>query len=47
VFDNRVLKRIFGPTRDKITGEWTGLNNEKLNDVYSSPKFMRVFNQEE
>jgi hypothetical protein len=39
VFDNKVLRRIFGPTRDKLTGEWIGLNNEELNDVYCSQKY--------
>jgi hypothetical protein len=35
VFENRVLRRIFGPKRDKITGEWRKLHNEELNDLYS------------
>jgi hypothetical protein len=47
VFDNRVLRRIFGPTRDKLTGEWIRLNNEEFNDVYCSQNIIRVFNQEE
>jgi hypothetical protein len=34
VFDNRVLRRIFGPKRDKVTGEWRRLHNEELNDLY-------------
>jgi hypothetical protein len=37
VFENRVLRRIFGPKRDEATGEWRRLHNEKLNDLYSSP----------
>jgi len=37
VFENRVLRRIFGPKRDKVTGEWRKLHNEELNDLYSSP----------
>jgi hypothetical protein len=37
VFEKRVLKRIFGPKRDEVTGEWKKLQNEKLNDLYSSP----------
>jgi hypothetical protein len=37
VFENRVLKRIFGPKRDEITGEWRKLHNEELHDLYSSP----------
>ena len=36
VFENRVLRRIFGPTRDEITGEWRKLYKEALNDLYSS-----------
>jgi len=42
VFENRVLRRIFGPKRDGVTGEWTKLHNEKLNDLYSSPNIARV-----
>jgi len=34
VFDNGVLRRIFGPRRDKVTGKWGKLHNEKLNDLY-------------
>jgi len=37
VFGNRVLRRIFGPQRDEVTGEWRKLHKEKLNDMYSSP----------
>jgi hypothetical protein len=37
VFENRVLRRIFGPKRDEVTGEWRRLHNEELNDLYSSP----------
>ena len=37
VFENRVLRRIFGPKRDGVTGEWRKLHNEELNDLYSSP----------
>jgi hypothetical protein len=37
VFENRVLRRIFGPKRDEATGEWRRLHNEELNDQYSSP----------
>jgi hypothetical protein len=36
VFENRVLRRIFGPKRDDVTGEWTRLHNEELNDLYYS-----------
>ena len=42
MFENRVLRRIFGPKRDGVTGEWTKLHNEKLNDLYSSPNIARV-----
>ena len=41
VFEKRVLRRIFGPNRDKVTGEWRRLHNE-LNDLYSSPSIIRV-----
>jgi hypothetical protein len=37
VSENRVLKRIFGPKRDEVTGEWRKLHNEELRDLYSSP----------
>ena len=42
VFENTVLKRIFGPRRDEVTGEWRSLHNEELNDFYSSPNIVRV-----
>jgi hypothetical protein len=42
VFDNMVLKRIFGPRRDEVTGEWRRLHNEELNDLYSSHNIMWV-----
>jgi hypothetical protein len=42
VFENRVLRRIFGPKRDEVTGEWRRLHNEELNDLYSSPNIIRV-----
>jgi hypothetical protein len=41
VFENRVLRRIFGPKRDEVTGEWRKLHNEELNDLYSSPNIIR------
>jgi hypothetical protein len=39
---NRVLSRIFGPKRDKVTGEWRKLQNEELNDLYCSPTIVQV-----
>jgi hypothetical protein len=41
VFENRVLRRIFGLKRDEVTGEWRKLHNEELHDLYSSPRRMR------
>ena len=40
--ENMVLRRIFGPRRDEVTGEWRRLHNEELNDLYSSPNIVRV-----
>jgi len=40
VFENRVLRGIFGPNRDEKTGEWRKLHNEELNDLYCSPNIM-------
>jgi len=42
VFENRVLRRIFGSRRDEVTGDWRKLHNEKLNYLYSSPNTVRV-----
>jgi hypothetical protein len=42
VFENRVLRRIFGPKRDEVTGEWRRLHNKELYAVYSSPNIIRV-----
>jgi hypothetical protein len=42
VFENRVLRRIFGPKRDGVTGEWRRLHNEELNELYSPPIIIRV-----
>jgi len=42
VFENRVLRRIFGPRRDDVTGEWRRLHKEELNYLYSSPNIVRV-----
>jgi hypothetical protein len=42
VFENSVLRRIFGPKRDEVTGEWRKLHNGELNNLYSSPNIMWV-----
>ena len=42
VFENRVLRRIFGPKRDGVIGEWRKLHNVELNDLYSSPNIVPV-----
>jgi hypothetical protein len=42
VFENRVLRRIFGPKRDEMTGEWKKLHNEELRDFHSSPSVIRI-----
>jgi hypothetical protein len=42
VCENRVLRRIFGPKRDEVTGEWRKLHNEELRDLYSSPSIIRI-----
>jgi len=42
VFENMVLRRIFGPRRDEVAGEWRRLHNEELNELYSSPNIVRV-----
>ena len=42
VFENMVLRRIFGSRRDEVTGEWKRLHNEELNDLYPSPNIVRV-----
>jgi hypothetical protein len=41
VFENRVLRRIFGPKRDEVTGEWRKVHNEELHNLYSSPDIIR------
>jgi hypothetical protein len=41
-FENRVLRRIYGPKRDKVTGDWRKLHNEELHGLYSSPSIVRV-----
>jgi hypothetical protein len=42
VFENRVLRKLFGPRRDEVTGELRMLHNEELNDLYSLPNIVRV-----
>jgi hypothetical protein len=42
VFENRVLRRVFGPKRDEVTGEWKKLYNDELNDLYCLPNIVRV-----
>jgi hypothetical protein len=43
VFQNRVLRRVFGPKRDEVTGEWRKLHNAELRHLYSSPNIIRIF----
>jgi hypothetical protein len=45
VFENRALRRIFGPKRDEVTGEYRKLHNEELCDLYSSPSIIRITSQ--
>ena len=42
MFENRVLRRVFGSNRDEVTGEWRKLHNEELSDMYSLPNIVRV-----
>jgi hypothetical protein len=42
VFENRVLREVFGPKRDEVTGEWRELRNEELSDLYTSPDISRL-----
>jgi hypothetical protein len=42
VSENRVLRRVFGPKSDEVTGDWRKLHNEELNDLYCSPNIVRV-----
>ena len=42
VFESRALRRVFGPKRDEVTGEWRKLRNEELSDLYSLPNIVRL-----
>jgi hypothetical protein len=42
VFENRVLRRIFGPKRNEVTGDWRKLHNEELHNLYTSPNAIRI-----
>ena len=42
VFKSRLLRKVFGPKRDEVTGEWKKLHNEELSDLYSLPNIVRV-----
>jgi hypothetical protein len=42
VFENRVQRRIFGPKRDEVTGEWRKMHSKELHDLYSSPSIIRI-----
>jgi hypothetical protein len=42
VFENRMLRRIFGPKRDEVKGEWRKLHNKEVHDLYSSPSIIRI-----
>jgi hypothetical protein len=42
VFENRVLRRIFGPKRERLRGGWRQMHNEELHDLYSSPILIRI-----
>jgi hypothetical protein len=42
VFENRVLRRIFGPKRDEVTGGWRKVRNEELHNLYCSPSIIRM-----
>jgi hypothetical protein len=42
MFENRVLRRMFGPKRDEVTGGWRKLHNEELHNLYSSPSIIRM-----
>jgi hypothetical protein len=42
VFENRVLRRVFGPKRDEVKGEWRKLHNKEFHDLYSSPSIIQL-----
>jgi hypothetical protein len=42
VFENRMIRKIFGPKNDEVTGEWRKLHNEQLRDLYCSPSIIRI-----
>jgi len=42
VFENSLLRRIFGPNRDEVTGDWSKLHNAEFNDLFSSPNIIRA-----
>jgi hypothetical protein len=42
VFENRVLRRIFGPKKDEVAGEWRKMHSEELHDLYSSPRIIKI-----
>jgi hypothetical protein len=46
VFENTVLRRIFGPTRDEVTGSWRKLHTEELHNLYSVPSIIRMMKSE-
>jgi hypothetical protein len=46
MFENKVLRRIFGPKRDKVPGGWGKLHNEELHDLYSSPSIIQIMNDQ-
>jgi hypothetical protein len=47
VFENRVLKGIFGPKRDEVIGGWRKLHNEELHNLYCSPSIIRIVEEDE
>jgi len=47
VCENRVLRKIYGPQGDKVTGEWRKLHNEELSDLYILPKIVQVIRSKE